>query len=203
MTNPAERKAALRRHFLELSRSASTQDREQASAEICRHLRNAPWWPAARSILAYAPLPGEPDIWPLVKVALAEERIVALPRFDPEQGRYAAGVVADALAGPVPGRYGILEPRADAAVLPLNGLEVVFVPGLAFSKDGYRLGRGKGYYDRLLAEIAGLKCGIAFDFQVGIDLPVEPHDVRLDYIATPTRLLAMRDATERKANRGS
>jgi 5-formyltetrahydrofolate cyclo-ligase len=70
---------------------------------------------------------------------------------------------------------------------------LILVPGVAFDLHGGRLGRGKGYYDRLLKELRGTTCGVAFDQQVVEAIPVEPHDVRLDHVLTPTRWI------ERKA----
>jgi 5-formyltetrahydrofolate cyclo-ligase len=64
---------------------------------------------------------------------------------------------------------------------------LVLVPGVAFDLRGRRLGRGKGFYDRLLADAGGLKCGVAFDEQIVTEIPVEPHDVSVDCILTPTR----------------
>jgi len=63
------------------------------------------------------------------------------------------------------------------------------VPGLGFDLSGHRLGRGRGYYDRLLAGIAGVKCGVAFDPQVVAQIPAERHDVNMNFILTPTRWL--------------
>ncbi|MEO7298989.1 MAG: 5-formyltetrahydrofolate cyclo-ligase, partial [Verrucomicrobiota bacterium] len=59
-----------------------------------------------------------------------------------------------------------------------------------FDLTGRRLGRGKGFYDRLLAEIPGTKCGVCFDEQIVEEIPTESHDVRMDYVLTPTRWLA-------------
>ena len=66
----------------------------------------------------------------------------------------------------------------------------MLVPGLAFARDGRRLGRGKGFYDRFLAALRPdcFKCGIGLDFQVVDDLPTEPHDVLLDAVVTPARV---------------
>jgi 5-formyltetrahydrofolate cyclo-ligase len=64
---------------------------------------------------------------------------------------------------------------------------LVLVPGVAFDSHGRRLGRGKGFYDQLLAFVRGTKCGVAFDEQIVPEIPIEPHDVRLNCILTPTR----------------
>jgi 5-formyltetrahydrofolate cyclo-ligase len=58
---------------------------------------------------------------------------------------------------------------------------------MAFDLHGNRLGRGKGFYDRLLAETSGVKCGVGYDFQLLEKIPAEPHDAKVDFIFTPTR----------------
>ena len=85
------------------------------------------------------------------------------------------------------GQFGIFEPTQVCPRVNLNELDFLLVPGVGFTLAGRRLGRGKGYYDRLLAEARGTKCGVAFDWQVTVDVPAEPHDILLDCIVTPTR----------------
>ena len=85
------------------------------------------------------------------------------------------------------GKFGVREPAERCAPVPLNRLDLVLVPGIAFDIRGGRLGRGQGYYDRLLSAVTGLKCGVAFDEQIVDAVPVGPLDVRLNCILTPTR----------------
>ena len=92
------------------------------------------------------------------------------------------------------GQFGIREPIESCPELPLNRLDFVLVPGIAFDLQGRRLGRGKGYYDRLLAEVRGTTCGVAFDEQIVEELPVEPHDIHVNCILTPTRWIELRAA---------
>jgi len=87
------------------------------------------------------------------------------------------------------GEFGVIEPVAACPVIPPNRLDFVVVPGVAFTLDGRRIGRGKGFYDRLLARVDGVKCGVAFDEQIVEMIPLEPHDIRMDWIVTPTRLV--------------
>jgi 5-formyltetrahydrofolate cyclo-ligase len=68
-------------------------------------------------------------------------------------------------------------------------LDLVLAPGVAFDLQGHRLGRGKGFYDRLLADVRGVKCGVAFDEQIVDAVPVGPLDVGVDCLVTPTRWL--------------
>jgi len=67
----------------------------------------------------------------------------------------------------------------------------ILVPGVGFSPSGGRLGRGRGYYDRMLADLPGVRCGVAFDLQVISELPLEPHDARLDHLVTPSLCLSI------------
>ena len=184
-------KSGLRRPLSEAARGLTAAERDQDSQQLCRRLRGQDFWQRATTVLFYAPMPTEPDVWPLVQEALAEGKQVALPRYMASQGEYEARRVTDLDADVHRGQFGIREPDDRCPVVDLNRLDFVLVPGLGFDASGWRLGRGKGYYDRLLAEVRGLKCGIAFDWQMVAEVPTEPHDVRLNCILTPTRCLVL------------
>ncbi len=139
----------------------------------------------------FAPLPGELDIWPLAQKALTEGKTISLPRFDAATGRYATGRVEDLQSDLRVGRYGIREPVPACPRSALNRLDLLLVPGVAFDPHGHRLGRGKGFYDQLLAAVRGTTCGVAFDEQLVRQVPVGPHDVRLNCILTPTRWIEL------------
>jgi 5-formyltetrahydrofolate cyclo-ligase len=76
----------------------------------------------------------------------------------------------------------------------MNRLDLALVPGLAFDSGGRRIGRGKGFFDRLLVEVTGVKCGVGMDEQVLDEIPAETHDIAMNFIATPTRWLAVPSA---------
>ena len=65
---------------------------------------------------------------------------------------------------------------------------MILVPGLAFDLRGGRLGRGRGYYDRFLAGATGLRVGVCFEDQIVADVPLEPHDLRMDFVVTPSSI---------------
>jgi 5-formyltetrahydrofolate cyclo-ligase len=73
------------------------------------------------------------------------------------------------------------------AEIPFGKFDLVLVPGVAFDLRGCRLGRGRGFYDRLLTEVHGIKCGVAFDEQIAGEIPVGTLDVPMDFILTATR----------------
>lgn len=183
----ANAKAILREQIRVRLKSISPAARTSASAELCARLQTQIVWRAAKSILLFAPLPDEPDVWPLLAEALAANKIVALPSFVTGTNIYAARRILDPARDLVIGKFGIREGADAAPEMELNQLDLVLVPGVAFDSHGRRLGRGKGFYDRLLAEVRGTRCGVAFEEQIVDAVPVGPLDVRLNCILTPTR----------------
>ena len=164
------------------------------SRAACDRLGQQALWIAAETVLLFAPLADELNIWPLVEGALASGKTIGLPRFSPATQSYTAATIRNLQTDLHTGRLGIREPLAECADLPLNRLDLVLVPGVAFDLCGRRLGRGKGFYDRLLADVRGVKCGVAFDEQLVNEVPVGPQDVLLNCILTPTRWLQCESA---------
>ena len=140
-------------------------------------------WQSARAVLLFFPVPSEPDIAPLLADALAAGKLLALPRFNAATQAYEAVRVLDPARELADGPFKLREPVAECPVVPMNRLDLALVPGVGFTPTGHRLGRGKGYFDRLLPAVAGLTCGVAFDCQLVDTLPVEPHDAVLNAVA--------------------
>lgn len=183
----AQSKAALRLQLRSRLQRLGAAEREAAARSLCNRLRVQSQWKRAGSILFFAPLADEPDIWPLVATALAEAKCVALPSFVAGTNSYAARRILDPMRDLVSGKFGIREPSELSPEMELNQLDLVLVPGLAFDPHGRRLGRGKGFYDRLLRFVCGAKCGVAFDEQIVDAVPVGPLDIPLNCILTPAR----------------
>jgi 5-formyltetrahydrofolate cyclo-ligase len=180
-------KANLRQQMRAQLLKLSVAVRDAASGSLCARLRELNMWRDVKFVLLFAPLPEEPDIWPLLAEAIAAGKTVALPAFIPGTSVYTARQIVEPVRDLVPGKFGIREPAAHCPEVPLNRLDLALVPGIAFDVSGGRLGRGKGFYDRLLPAVNGLKCGVAFDEQIVDAVPVGPMDVRLNCILTPTR----------------
>lgn len=87
------------------------------------------------------------------------------------------------------GSFNIEEPDGDD-ITPIEAIELIIVPGVAYDRNRNRVGRGKGYYDRLLAESRALKIGVGYDFQIVDEIDVDPHDVPLDIIITDRRRIS-------------
>lgn len=91
------------------------------------------------------------------------------------------------------GAFGVLEPDLDSPVVDHHHIQGLLIPGVAFNKDGHRLGKGKGFYDKTLQHFSGLKVGICFDFQISKQtLPIEEHDMRMDFLITDKGLIDCR-----------
>lgn len=183
-----ETKAQLRRRLRGVLAALSETDRQGRSQAICQAVLRLVQWQKATTVLLHAPMPQEPNIWPLLNLALQSSKTVALPRYLPAEDRYEVAQVRDAERDVVRGAFGIREPASACFSIPLNQLDFTLVPGLGFDRSGRRLGRGKGFYDRLLEHASGFRCGIAFDEQCVEQVPTEPHDIELDCILTPSRV---------------
>jgi 5-formyltetrahydrofolate cyclo-ligase len=182
-------KAALRSRTRSLLEQISMDARKKASASACEILRRQTVWESASTILFYSALADELDISSLWMAASGEGKRFMLPRFCRQQNGYEICEINPLERSLRPGHFGILEPDAASPVVSLKQLDLALVPGVAFDTVGRRLGRGRGFYDRILKDVSGFKCGVAFDQQIASEIPVEPHDIRVDCILTPTRWL--------------
>lgn len=184
-------KASLRSQVREKLKRMPATTRELDSARARSILEQQPIWKDAHSLLFFAPLPDELDIWPSIAVGLNAGKQIFLPRFVPQTQSYAACQIKSAETDLKLGQFGIREPTDSCPEIPLNRLDLILVPGVAFDLHGRRLGRGKGYYDKLLAVVRGKTCGVAFDEQIVQAVPVEPHDILLNCILTPSRWIQL------------
>jgi 5-formyltetrahydrofolate cyclo-ligase len=179
-------KRALRRLLLDRLEGIAPAERAAASAQLRAQILNFEGWNRSRLVMLFAPMPKEVDVALLWPDAAAAGKSLCFPRFLPSTGFYEACLVQDPGLQLRPGAFGIREPSPECPGISLNRLDLVLVPGVGFTRDGHRLGRGRGYYDRLLADVLGLKCGVGFDQQLVDTIPCEPHDVNLHWVLTPT-----------------
>ena len=145
----------------------------------------------ARTLLVYVSKSPELSTHELIQWLLVQpERRVCVPAFEKKRQRYIASWLRDFEHDLEVGRFGILEPKAEAE-RPVDwaDIEVAIVPVLAFDKRGHRLGRGGGHFDEILTKVAGKKIGLAFDCQIVESVPTEPHDVSVDIVVTENRVI--------------
>jgi 5-formyltetrahydrofolate cyclo-ligase len=184
-----ERKRALRADLIQVRARLTKEERAEKSRAIAERLVALPELAAVRTVAVYSPLNTEVDPSAVSFRFLARGDRAVWPRASP-----ATRILTFAACDPsrlVRGPLGALEPPTDAAAVPLEEIEAVLMPGVAFSTDGLRLGRGGGYYDATLKQVPtkALRIGLGFDAQVVPALPREPHDVPLDLVVTEARVL--------------
>lgn len=158
--------------------------RRQKSQTVCKELEQTDFLREAQRVLIYAARKDELDTRPLIRRLLKQGKTVFLPRVTSQGIRlYRIRHLKNDLR---PGIYGILEPRPLKARLgEIRHIDVAVIPGLGFTRDGVRLGRGGGHFDRLL-ERAGhvIRIGVGFREQLLKKIPQERHDVRMHWVIT-------------------
>jgi 5-formyltetrahydrofolate cyclo-ligase len=180
-------KNALRKQIRFVLQNMPTAAQMVASGQIRARLQEHAIWRNAKSVLFFAPLPDEVDVWPLLEEALVAGRTAALPRFDAEHQNYVACQVRNLPGEIATGQFGVREPSGGCPEISPGNLDLILGPGVAFDLKGHRLGRGQGFYDRLLAKVRGVKCGVAFEEQIVKVVGVRTHDIPMDFIVTPRR----------------
>ncbi|HAL92707.1 MAG TPA: 5-formyltetrahydrofolate cyclo-ligase [Verrucomicrobia bacterium] len=169
----------------QLRRLAKGLARPQAASEaIQRRLMAQDWWAAGFQVGIYRSTANEPCTDALLADLLARRARVAVPVR--RGAEYGWGWV-DENTRWQKGAHGIPEP-AETEPADARDLRVVVVPGVAFDAQGGRLGHGQGHFDRLLARSGALLVGLCFENRLVETVPVEPHDVRMDMVATEKRM---------------
>ncbi len=160
------------------------------SAAIWERLSVLEEFAAASWLLLYVSKGREVDTHGLIQQLLAMGRHVCVPKYDETTKRYLLSELRDFKSELAEGKFKILEPKPEAVrPIDIDNVEILVVPGLAFDESGNRLGRGMGYFDRILRDARRPVVGLAYDFQVVKEIPAETYDVRVDFIVTETRTL--------------
>lgn len=176
-------KTQIRRRVKEHLTSLDKNARAAASTALRQSVMQLPGWEQVRTVAAFMPLPDEPDLSPL---SWLPERRVLLPVVrGHELNFYEVHDEEDLVSG----AFGVMEPDPQRATLAdATQAQVIFVPGVAFTRDGHRLGRGRGFYDRTLLNLPRtvLRVGICFAEQILPEFPNEPHDQQVDIVIAPS-----------------
>jgi 5-formyltetrahydrofolate cyclo-ligase len=133
----------------------------------------------ANNVASYHPLPTEPDVSEFNR-EFARAGNLLLPRIVGQELEFAYGEL-------VPGSLGIMEPIGES--FPLDAIELFLVPALAVDRLGNRLGKGRGYYDRVLKRSVAKALAVVFDGEIVELIEAQEHDVRMQYVVTPTQFM--------------
>ncbi len=179
-----ETKPAIRREIQQALRKSAPASRAAWSSRIVDHLSDLPRFLESRTVLLFAPLPSEPNLLPLLEAPEFSGRRWVFPRISGQDLRLHLVERTGELS---PGTGNILEPTPGSRAVSAAEIDFALVPGLAFDPaTGMRLGRGGGYYDRLLAKpgFRAFALGVCFSLQLRAGLPCEAHDVPVHAILT-------------------
>lgn len=173
-------KTDLRRHFLTEREALSAEWTRQWSSSICTHILESHFYQSADTILAYMPIRNEVDIRGILEQSLKDKKALYLPKVHGKEMRFYQVKDLQMLH---PGAYGILEPEE---ILPLDVPKgLMLVPGVAFSKNGFRIGYGGGFYDRYLCEKNQIvTVGVCYEQQICSQLTPEVFDQPVDELVT-------------------
>jgi 5-formyltetrahydrofolate cyclo-ligase len=177
-------KSALRREILQQRQSLSPAQWQVKSNQICDRLKSITLFQEAQTILAYFSFRQEPDLSSLFNL----DKTWAFPRCSGKSLVWHSWQLGTELNT---GKYGIQEPCETANIVEPATANLILVPTVACDAQGYRLGYGGGFYDRLLSLESALSIptiGIVFDFAYGVQLARDPWDMRLNFICTETKL---------------
>lgn len=161
------------------------------SDAIHAQLLNFPIFNQASTLFIYMDFKNEVQTLKIIEEALIQGKEVILPRIDIRTQRLKVFSIKT-LADLEKNHFGILEPGKSASPWPVEApLELVLTPGVAFDRSGNRLGFGKGYYDLFFATLpyTPTKIGLAYDFQIAPKIPTERHDIKMNYIITPSEII--------------
>jgi len=175
--------------------SLSAAERREKSRRLISHITSTDFWPSLSAVAAFFPLPGEPDLCPLLAQVIAEGKDLFLPRMDKEALVFHA--VQNLEQDLLPHAWGMAEPYPHLSCpdwAAISGERLLFlVPGLAFDRRGGRLGRGGGFYDRFLRSLpcgfAPRILGAAFSCQLVESVPVGDGDFFLHGLITEEQIV--------------
>lgn len=193
---PSRGPIELRRRILAQRDAVDAHHRTAVSQAIAARLERLAVYHSSRLPLFYVSFRSEVDTRTLIRKRLEAGRPVAVPRTDIVNRRLRPFLLRNWEADLGPGAYGIPEPiQGQAEAVPASAIDLVLVPGSVFDRRGGRYGYGGGYYDRFLCQDApqAYRVGLAFSFQILEEIPLAPHDQRLDLIVTEKGIIYGRE----------
>ncbi len=177
-------KEQLRLKMRELRRNISHEFICDASDEITKNTLSFIDKPDV--VMVYLSAFNEPETSNIINYLISENIKIVVPISNTEDNTLSLSYITD-MDNLKKGAYGIYEPIMINQAF-VDEIDIALIPGIAFSKNGDRLGFGKGYYDKFLSDFKGIKIGLCYDFQICDEIPVSSHDIKMDAIITEKRI---------------
>ena len=178
-------KSVIRQQLREKLKAMSDADRQAKSLAATALIAASPEFAAARIVMLYLSIAQEMDTAPLALKCWQAGKTVVVPKVSWDQRRMLPVEITSLQTRMTTTGPGVREP-VSGQPMPVNLLDLVIVPGLGFTADGHRIGRGMGFYDRFLAQndFIGVSCGMGFEEQIVPHLPTLDHDMPLSMLCT-------------------
>jgi 5-formyltetrahydrofolate cyclo-ligase len=174
-------KKEVRRAIRDLKRAVPFEEKLRRSEAIMHKVELLPQFEQAKTVLLYWSMDDEVQTHSFVE-RWYREKTLLLPCVDGNDLRLRQYTGPECMVAGE--QFGIGEPMGEEFTR-LDEIEMIIVPGVAFDRHNNRMGRGRGFYDRLLSSTpSALKVGVAFDFQMLDEIPVEPFDIPMDKVVT-------------------
>ena len=184
MSALTEAKDALRKQMRSTLAALDEGVIQSMSMHIVAHILDRRDWLLPGSHVAlFGGIRGEPNLVPLIPWLVHHQIHPVLFGFANDE---LVPQIVTSLDQLTRGAFGVFAPRADCPVIEVSALNLIFTPALAFDRRGMRLGRGRGYFDRLFARSAQgtQRVGVCFECQLVADVPAEPHDAAVNAVLT-------------------
>ncbi len=181
----ASRKQSLREELAQRRKAMSPDFIDTRGLKVQARFLATPYYANARTVALYAPIRGEVPTRDILTAAIADGKVVCYP-LSHVHGRILSFRAITSELQLEPGRLGVREPSNASELIPVDQIDLFVVPGLGFSREGKRLGRGGGYYDATLkaASPRSRRVGLAFSEQLVEALPATEEDVEMDLVVT-------------------
>lgn len=183
----ASRKASLREELTVRRKAMPPELIDARGLKVQSRFLATPYYERARTVALYAPIRGEVPTRDILTAAISEGKVVCYP-LSHVHGRILSFRAITSESELEPGRLGVREPTSASELIPVDQIDLFVVPGLGFTREGHRLGRGGGYYDATLraASPRSRRVGLAFSDQIVDLIPVTEEDIQMDLVVTDT-----------------
>ena len=180
-------KELLRKEMLSKRKSLSVAEVQESGARVSKYLSNLNLFQQSSSVLFYSPIDNEVNVITLAKKAMEDtHKRVIFPRVT-ANGLELHNITS--FEDLILGKYGIMEPKKNIPPWNTNNLDLILVPGIAFDRNGFKLGYGFGYYDKLLHNLDIPCIGLAYDWQIVNNIHHEKHDIPVHHIITNNEII--------------
>lgn len=194
MDNISNKKKQIRKDILEVRRSMDIDKKDTYDTLIEKSFFESSFYKEAKNIFIYISYDSEINTKRIINRAINERKNIYVPRTEFDTKLMNAVKIND-FSNLVESRYGILEPKKEEPFIDPNELDIIVVPGVAFDKNGGRIGYGAGYYDRYFKRINEenksriIKLALIYDFQLIDEVPTDEEDVLIDAVLTEKQFI--------------